>query len=387
LRSKHIVATKVQHNYLVGSGLDKTLSKLISQDFAWKAAFDGIVTKVDEKNKLVFVKYNDGQITAIDIGDKPAKNSASGFFMKNKLDLLDNIKVGSKFIKGDILATNRNFFKKDMEGSNGFAPGRLSKIAIMCLPTTYEDSAPVIERVAKEMASDIITEKQVALKENSKIISIVSEGQKVNVNDPLIIFEEIGDSEKDALAAIERSTMQAEGDDELMNLGRNVIKSKYSGIITNIKVYYNCDLESTLVEPSLKDFVKKYITKVKIRSDALKGIKHDDLIELPSIERINSDKIFGNEMSGVLIVFYIMHEEKLDVGNKLSFFSACKGIVSEVISDDLAPYPEYRSEDVVEAVVSPMSLISRNTPDMMLQGFANKVVIELKKQCIEDLFN
>lgn len=385
-QGKHIVATKVQHNYLVGSGLDKTLSRLIGNDFAWKAADGGVVTKIDDKNRLVFVKYDSGQTTAIDVSDKPAKNSASGFFIRNRLELLDGIKVGTKFKKGDILATNRSFFRKDMEGSHGFAPGRLTKVAMMCLPTTYEDSAPVIERVAKEMASDIITEKQVGLKENSKIISIAKEGQKINVNEPLIIFEEIGDSEKSALAAIEKASLASEGDEELSHLGRNVIKSKYSGVITNIKVYYNCDLESEAVEPTLKSYVKGYISKVKTRGDALKGIKDDDLIELPSVERIDSDKILGNEMSGVLIVFYIMHEEKLDVGNKLSFFSACKGIVSEVIPDELAPTTEYRSDEVIEAVVSPMSLISRNTPDLPLQGFSNKVVLELKKQCIEELF-
>ena len=33
-QGKHIVSTKVQHNYLVGTGLDKTLSQLAGQDFA-----------------------------------------------------------------------------------------------------------------------------------------------------------------------------------------------------------------------------------------------------------------------------------------------------------------------------------------------------------------
>lgn len=385
-QGKHITPTKVQHNYLIGTGLDKTLSQLIGNDFAWKAAEDGEVVRIDQKNQLVFVKYKSGQTTAIDISDKPAKNSASGFFIRNRLELADGVKVGSKFKKGQILAANKSFFKKDMDGSHGFAAGRLTKVAMMCLPTTYEDSAPIIETVANEMASDIIVEKQVALKENSKIIKIAAEGQKVNVNDPLIIFEEIGDSEKDALSAIEKATRAAEGDEELEHLGRNVIKSKYTGTITNIKVYYNCDLESESVEPSLKAYVRSYIDRVKTRSSALKGIKEDDLIELPSIERIDSDKILGNEMSGVLIVFYIAHEEKCDIGNKIAFFSACKGIISEVIPDDKAPLPEYRPERPIEAIVSPMSLIARNTPDLPLMGLANKVILELKLQCVEDLF-
>ena len=385
-QGKHITPTKVQHNYLAGTGIDKTISKLTGNDFAWKASDDGEITKIDTKNKLIFVKYKSGLISAIDTSDKPAKNSASGFFIKNKLELADGYKVGSKFKKGDILAANSAFFKKDLDGSHGFAAGRLSKIAMMCLPTTYEDSAPVTEAIADEMSSEIIVEKQVALKENSKLISIVKEGDKVNVNDPLIIFEEIGDSEKDALASIERATQAAEGDSELEHFGRNIIKSKYSGKVTNIKVYYNCKLDSDSLEPSLKKYVEEYITQVTNRSNALKGIKEDDLIEQASIERIDSDKILGNEMTGVLIVFYILHEEKCDIGNKITFFSACKGVVSEVIPNELAPQSEYRKENQIDAIVSPMSLISRNTPDLLLTGMINKVILELKFQCIEDLF-
>ena len=67
-------------------------------------------------------------------------------------------------------------------------------------------------------------------------------------------------------------------------------------------------------------------------------------------------------------------------------FSACKGIISEVIPDDKAPLSEYRQDRPVEAIVSPMSLISRNTPDLPLMGLANKVILELKLQCVEDLF-
>lgn len=81
-QGKHITPTKVQHNYLIGTGLDKTLSQLVGNDFAWKAAEDGEITRIDTKNQLVLVKYKSGQTTAIDISDKPAKNSASGLTCK-----------------------------------------------------------------------------------------------------------------------------------------------------------------------------------------------------------------------------------------------------------------------------------------------------------------
>ena len=51
-QGKHIVSTKVQHNYLIGTGLDKTISQLIGQDFAWKAAEDGEIVKIDRGDRV-----------------------------------------------------------------------------------------------------------------------------------------------------------------------------------------------------------------------------------------------------------------------------------------------------------------------------------------------
>jgi hypothetical protein len=383
-QGKHIMPTVVQHNYLFGTGIDKTLSKLIGQDFAFKAVDDGAVDKIDEKQGLIFLKYKDGTTSAIDITDKPSKNSASGFYIRNKLDQYDYVKPGYKFKKGEILARNQAFFKEDMDESVGFAPGRLTKVALMCLPKTYEDSIPITERVAEEMASEVITEKQVALKVNSKIYQIVKKGQKIGVGEPLIIFEEIGDTAKSALDAVERLSKEAEGTD-LEHIGRNVIKSKYSGVITDVRVYYNCNLESEKMEPSLKGFVEDYINVHRKRANALNGTRPDEMIPVPSTERVDSDKILGVEMQGVLICFYVSHVEPLDIGAKVTMFSACKGVVSEVIPDELAPRSEFNEHEPIEAILSPMSVISRNVPDLLMTGWCNKALLGLKQSVLEDL--
>ena len=378
----HITPTIVQHNYLFGTGIDKTLSHLVGQDFAYKALQNGKVTSIDEKNKLVFIQYEDGSKAAIDISPKSVKNSSSGFYTTLKLNLKSKYKVGSKFKKGEILAVNDEFFKEDFEGSNGFAAGRLTKAALMTLPTTYEDSVPIVETVANEMASEIITEKETVLKKNSNIIQIAKIGQEIKINDPLIVFEEVGDTAKEALNNLEKSL---NGKNSIDLIGKNIVKSKYSGVIVDMKVFYNCDLESPDTHPSLKKFVKSYIDTHKKRYELLKGMRDDEMFELPSLERINSDKILGNEMDGVLVSFFIKHLEKNTIGSKVSFFSACKGVISEVIPIEEAPLSEHRAEEPVEALLSTFSLIGRNVPDLMLIGYMNKVLIELKKQCIEIL--
>ena len=378
----HITPTIVQHNYLFGTGIDKTLSHLVGQDFAYKASDNGKILSIDQKNNLVFIQYDDGKKAAIDISAKSVKNSSSGFYTTLKLNLKEKLKVGSKFKKGDILAVNDEFFREDFEGSNGFAAGRLTKATLMTLPTTYEDSVPIVERVANEMASEIITEKSVVIKKNSDIVSIAKVGQEVNINDYLIVFQEVGDTAKEALDNLEKSLS---GKNAIEAIGKNIVKTKYSGTIVDIKIYYNCDLESPETHPSLRKFVNNYIDTHKRRYNLLKDMRDDEMFELPSLERINSDKILGNEMDGILVSFFIKHLEKNTIGSKVSFFSACKGVISEVIPDEESPLSEYRRDEPIEAFLSTFSLIGRNVPDLLLIGYLNKVMIELKKQSLEIL--
>lgn len=381
-QSKHIVPTKVSHPGLVGTSADKALAHVIGNDFAYKAADDGVIESFDLKNKLIFLKYSNGVKAAIDMEEKPVFNQGSGFYTSNTLKLLPKFKIGSKFKKGDILALNDKFFKESNDvDSTLFCAGRLSKVAIMCLDNTFEDSSVVTSNVAEEMSSDIISGREVVLKQNSKLISIAKIGEVVDVNTPLVIFEEVGDNEKEALAALDK--LSKEDKDSVSKLARSMAKAKYAGEIVAIEVFYNADLEE--LHPSLKEYVNDYINKYTKKANSLKGIKEDELITLPNTNRIESDKIMGTEMKGVMINFYIKHKESLVVGNKVTFFSSCKTIVAEVIEEGKEPYSEFRPDENVDSILTPMSLVSRMLQDVALLGWSNKVLIELKRQIKDDL--
>jgi hypothetical protein len=73
----------------------------------------------------------------------------------------------------------------------------------------------------------------------------------------------------------------------------------------------------------------------------------------------------------------------MKVGDKLTFAVALKAILAETIEEGKEPYSDYRPEEELSAVISPMSLVSRMVPDLYLLGFSTKVVIELERQCID----
>ena len=117
----------------------------------------------------------------------------------------------------------------------------------------------------------------------------------------------------------------------------------------------------------------------------MKG-RGDEIVQQPSVEKIESDKIAGSEVDGVIIEYYITHLDKMGVGNKVTAFTSLKTIIAETIPKGLEPFSEYGSEDEhVDFFISPMSVVSRMVPDFFLLGYSNKVLVNLKKQCLDIL--
>jgi len=108
-------------------------------------------------------------------------------------------------------------------------------------------------------------------------------------------------------------------------------------------------------------------------------------IELPSIEMINSPRMLGRDIEGVIIKFYIRHDDINVIGNKVTFQSACKTIVSDIIEKGKEPYSEHRKDEVIDGIVSPLSIVSRMTTDLYNLLYCQKVLVELKEQ-VRDIY-
>ena len=66
-----------------------------------------------------------------------------------------------------------------------------------------------------------------------------------------------------------------------------------------------------------------------------------------------------------------------------SFYTALKTVISDVIPTDKHPYTQDSKDEEIEAVLSPLSIVSRMVPDVYQMMLGNKVLIELKKQIKE----
>lgn len=381
-QSKHIIATETNDLPLISSGVEKTIAYQISDTFAIKAKKDGKVIKVDNRNGLLFVDYTDGSKDVFDIEPKMNKNSNGGFYAEQRLNVL--IKEGDQFDKGDILAKNDGFFKEDGKGNISYVQGKLSKIAIHSGSSLYEDSSLITSSMSKKMASKITMKKPVSIGKKANIQFLVQEGQKIKTGQPLVIFEpEFGESEVNELLA----KVGDEFSQDIEEMTNKMVKSKYTGRVAKINVFYNRPLEefSPSVRKVIEDYKAKYDRKTKAIEKVSKSIQNKSLsLDVPTTEMIKSDKIHGEEVDGLLLEIFVEYNDELSVGDKISFYTALKTVISDVIPSSQHPYTKDNKNEEIEAVLSPLSIVSRMVPDVYQMMMGNKVLIELKRQ-IKDI--
>lgn len=388
-QSKHIIPVEKSSPVLISNGVEQSVQYYLSKDFIIRADDDGEVVENDPDTGLIIVKYKNGKSQAIDVKPKVVKNSASGFYISNKMNC--DLKVGDKVKKDDILAYEDKFFTQESLNGNRFNIGSLQKIAVMSSYSTYEDSTFITKKMSEEMASDIIMMKDAIIGKNANVDHMVHIGDRVNVGDALISFETSYDE------ASMNKFLASVGDElqeEIKSLGKIPVKTKYAGVIEDIKIYSSVDIDE--LSPSLQKIVSNYYRGIKKKKKLLE--KYDDsksivkagiLFNEPTgkIEPSSDGKLKGKEVfDGVLIEFYVKYRDPIGVGDKVTFFSALKSIVGEVVEEGYEPFSEYRPDEEVSSFIGPSAILQRMTPSILLTMFGNKVLIELKRE-LEEIYN
>ena len=170
------------------------------------------------------------------------------------------------------------------------------------------------------------------------------------------------------------------------------IKSKYAGVIEDIKVYCTVDLEE--LSPSLRQIVNQYYSKIKAKKKLLEKydnsgsvVKCNMLFNEPTGKvETNNGKLRGAIVNeGVLIEFYIKVHDELGIGDKIVFFSALKSIVGSIIPEGQEAYTLYRPEETIDAVLSCNSLIARGITSAPKMLMSNKLLVELSRK-LKDIY-
>lgn len=389
-QSGHAIPVAKQSPLLVSNGFDSTIQYRTCDDFSVVAEEDGEVIDVNEKLEIMVIKYKSGKTKAIDLSPSIAKNGGGGFFLKNKLD--SSFKKGDKFKKDAILAFDKSFYKDNGVFGNKLTFGTLVKSAIVSNGATYEDSTWVTKKTSEDMAADITMMKSFVVMKNSSVDFIVKRGDKVKIGDDLIRFDTSYDENElnDLLSNI-RDDMQ----EEIVNIGKTRITSKYTGVIEDVVVYPTIPLDE--MTPSLRKAVQDAQKDIKDKKKYLDKYDPDSkgavyrmgvLLDKPDgvIEPDRYGKLKGIDVAGgVLFEIFITYHDELSDGDKLTHMTANKATIGYVIPKGFEPYTEFRPYEEVSIPIAPSAILQRGTPSIKLTMCYYKNLIELKRKWYEIL--
>lgn len=372
--SKHMIRCKNNDPNLITNGADEALPYLASEIFAKRADQDGVVVELvdQDRDQYMIIQYKDGTNHYIDLTTNIKHNSDGGYYVPMKLST--DLAVGKKFKAGEVLAYDKLSFASSVGESGNLAAtaGTLGKVAILNTDEGFEDACSISESFAAKLGTTIIMETEAIVDKGCNIFVYKDIGDKVKQGESLFAYQRDFDDDV-ANSLLKNLAMDS---DEISELGRKPVTSKYRGRVAGIEVYRTVELDE--LSPSLRKFVEKYERGIKKTASIYKKYGLDPAT-LPPTEKVHPIGKAKGIDEGVKIVYYISFTDGLTVGDKIVFYSACKGVVKYITPRDQEPYTAFRPKESVDSFMSLSALSGRMVMSIALAAGINKMLVELDR--------
>lgn len=366
-QKNHIVSiAQPSINYTTNS-FDRLLPHLAT-DFCKMATQAGEVVSMTDD--YMTVKFTDGTKETYKF-NYIAKNSAKGKYVRN--DMITELTVGKKFKAGSPICWNPLYFKYSaFDDCLVGMTGVMANVFLITSSGDYEDAVIIRKGFAEKMKTKVVKRKAIKLSKYDKILSYAAPDEIVLSEDKLIVFNK--NTEEDALLNNFLDSM-----DSVSVLSKNEVKAKVSGKITSIRVYYACEETelNTTIKKMVNDLKKYYMVKEKNLLVGASGENMRKYTEIPvrvsSGAKFNGEKVEKDE---VLIEYYYTYYDHMSSGDKLSIFTALKGITCKIEDDDKMPVGS-ESGRVCDIMMSPYGPGARKVFGVYSEGGTNNIMEHL----------
>lgn len=397
-QSQYMLPVEGSTPVFFGNRVEEVVPYHMSREFVVTAKQDGKV--VDIQDGIVVIQYKDGSYDSINTNPKMKKNSSSGFYIKTQMKS-DLTEIGQKFKKNEVIAHDpRAFTKNRHDLSASMNIGVPVKVAIIPNYDIYEDAGPITQKLSDKFTTFMSMKEEVGIPAQSYVESMVDIGQRVEVGDPLIVYDPAHEDEMTNAFLNEIRDKLGEDLKDLVDLkSMPQVRTEYAGTISDIEVYTSVPIEE--LSPSLQKIVLKYTDHSKRVGEVLDKYKNPgdmnyykcgqiisntpDVIKADYQNRVKGIRI-GDDGRGIAIIFYIEFKDIAKTGDKGSAFTALKFTTSHVIQKGMEAYSEYRPDEEISTIIAPGAVLARKTPSIQETMFANKCIIEMKRHALTIFF-
>jgi len=281
-----------------------------------------------------------------------------------------NLKKGDKFVKGDILAWNENYFARDYLNPGGVTlkMGVLERTLLIETKETYEDSSAISRDLGHALRTPTAKEKTIFVNFDQVIHNLLPIGSDV---EPSTI-----------LCAIEESATADVLDDEeglsgLTRLAASVPKAGFKGKIMSIDMTYMGDIAD--MSPSLAGIVKADAKARRRKRSVLKDSSIAQTAEIKESVFFGGQRVTENTLS---IVITMDVENIAESGDKIVFDASLKSIISEMIEGS----DHTEDGQPIHARTSYRGVAARTVLSPELSGPTNTALLEITKLAADVYF-
>ncbi len=360
---------------LVQTGFESVIPYIVSDRFAIKAKKKGKV-KVNKDHLHLFYSDSSEEIYST----KPTKaRTKRGLYIPLEYNVL--VKDGQNVIKDQILATTNSLKYGKLGIGKNLVVAEMSYRGM-----NYEDGWVVTEDINEKYKSTIY-DKIIAIVPENAIITKLNIDENINTK-PGDILIEYQTNIEDYLNYDEDVDLETEDD---LTVGKEILGNKVrfrsiGGKIADVVIKLNSKKVDKKLLIKWEEQVSKINKKLKICEKLKKTKARLDCRD--NVEFINSIEVGGHkanktEPEGAIIEIYIERENPIRNGSKFTLGnSGGKGTVQYTIPKDKKPRA-LKTGLEIEFIATPLSIISRKNPSILLQLYFGKILYFLNKRASE----
>jgi DNA-directed RNA polymerase beta subunit len=365
---------------MVQTGFESYVPSLVSDRFVKKAKQDGKVLSVNDET--VKIRYKDGSTETISTRAVKSRTKR-GIFIATNYNVLVN--KDQNVVKGQSIAVT------DSLKTGKLAIGRNLVVAEMgYLGMNYEDGWAVSDVLDTKYSNKILQKINIKLPAGSKLMELnLSEGNRTNTGDVLIKYNTSVDF-------IDDDDGSDDFESAMIGLETNGLTKIYrspGGIIKEIVVKINnkaIPKEVIALHKKLTTVMQEKLDACKLQTNKLdKDVQQEEYTNcIGHVENVEALSIGGHklnqeEIDGAIIEVYIEKENHVINGSKFTLASSGgKGTVQYIMKHGMEPVA-MDSGLKIEFIGTPLSIISRKNPSILLNMYLGKVIYYLNKVVVE----